>query len=245
MNSNPNFMAHLITEMPHDRARQLQALGLDPARLDHLLGLGWVRPAQAHDASALAEIYNQTALTGRNSPTDSHATVEEMAHMIQRHSRSGWALWVCLAQQQVAGFVLLRPFSWGLLGETAERAIYISKTWRGIGLGDELMTLCYALAEQYAYLNVTSWIFSDNPAALALARKTEHKWAYFPSLARSAGELRAVDVFGREVGQWFATAQGREARRRQMAAATQSGDPAATVTLSSNLSLESALGISS
>lgn len=209
-------------QIPHDRVSQLQALGLDPDRLDCLLGSGsgWVRPARHDDAAALSAIYNETALTGRNSPADRPYTAAGMEHLINVHRECDWPVWVCLSHRQIVGFVLLRPFSWNASHcfETAEHAVYIGAAWRGIGLGDALFALAPVLAERRGCRNIVSWILANNHASLALFRKSYAEWAYFPSLARSAGTLCDVHVLGAELEQWFATARGREARRHQIEA---------------------------
>ena len=209
--------------MPHDRAYRLKALGLSPAKLDRLLGLGWVRPADHADAASLTEIFNQTALSGRNSPTDSHSTLAEMECLIQQQIDTDWPIWVCISHQSVVAFMLLRPFSWNPRNccETAELAIYIDAAWQGIGLAPELTTLAFVLAEQKACHNVAIWVLAKNQASLKFTRKIFSEWAHLPSLASSAGELCDVYVLGTQLAQWFASPPGRRARCHQMEAAAQ------------------------
>jgi L-amino acid N-acyltransferase YncA len=217
-----------------ERMVQLQALGLNPSRLDRLLGLCRVRPARADDAAALAEIFNETVFNGHSSLLGRPVSPAEMALEIQSNAESGWPFWVCLSRQCVVAFVNLRPFSWASVAsfETAEFAIYIGASWQGIGLGSEMYTLALVLAEKRGCHNLACWILGNDSASLKLARNFYSDWACFPSLAFSGEIWCDVHVLGTPLELWFAGARGRRVRRRQLQAAARSSRSSHLATLS-------------
>lgn len=203
------------------RTNQLERMGLNSARLDHLLGHAEVRFACREDAAAIAAIYNETALNGRTSASNELQTVEGMEYAIYLSHEISWPITVFMAGDQVAAYVFLQPFSWEsqACGKTAELNVYIANRWRNTGLGIHLAGFAATLAYQLGCINGVCWIMDANPASRRLARAASCvEWGYFPKLGRSAGVLVDVALYGNRLDNFFATAWGRRIQRRRATA---------------------------
>lgn len=220
-----------------NRINRLERMGLNSARLDHLLGHADVRPARQEDAEAISAIYNETAMNGRTSPTSEPQSVEGMRYFIARQNKTNWPIYVFMAGDQVAGYVYLQPFSFEpqACEKTAELNVYIGNAWRNVGLGIHMAGFAATLADHIGCINGMCWIMDVNQLSRRLARAASCvEWGHFPKLARSADTLVDVKAVGNRLDNFFASSWGRRILRRQDDAWREYDEHAAAVAAAEN-----------
>jgi L-amino acid N-acyltransferase YncA len=128
-----------------------------------------VRPAEPHDAEAVAAIYN-------------HGIAERQATFETRARRPneilGWLeegrpfiVAVDAADQRVLGFARVSAYSTRrAYAGVGEHAVYVAPDARGRGVGVALLHALAAAAEQAGYYKLTSRVFTSNHASLKLHR---------------------------------------------------------------------------
>ena len=123
-----------------------------------------VRAARYEDAAAWAEIYNQG--------------IEERQATFETEPRTGAGLMkqiertiVAERDGRVVGWAGIAPYSSReAYAGVAEFSIYVDRAERGNGVGRRLLTHLAVFAESQGYHKLTSKIFPENEASLALMR---------------------------------------------------------------------------
>jgi phosphinothricin acetyltransferase len=123
-----------------------------------------VRAARYEDAAAWAEIYNQG--------------IEDRQATFETEPRAGADLMpqvertiVAERDGQVVGWAHVTPYSQReAYAGVGEFSIYVDRTARGSGVGRRLLTHLSVFAESLGYHKLTSKIFPENEASLALMR---------------------------------------------------------------------------
>jgi len=123
-----------------------------------------VRAARYEDAAAWAEIYNQG--------------IEERQATFETEPRTGADLMpniertiVAERDGRIVGWASITPYSAReAYAGVGEFSIYVDRTARGGGVGSRLLTHLAVLAEARGYHKLTSKIFPENEASLALMR---------------------------------------------------------------------------
>jgi L-amino acid N-acyltransferase YncA len=126
-----------------------------------------LRRAVAHDAAAVAAIYNEgiddrvaTFETTARSEADAEAWIAE-----------GLPFLVAELSGEVVGFARLSAYSDRCVySGVGEHGVYVGRSSRGMTLGRRLLDALAEAAEQAGYHKLTSRIFTDNEASLAAHR---------------------------------------------------------------------------
>src|SRR3954468_22436983 len=128
-----------------------------------------VRPAEPHDAEAVAAIYN-------------HGIAERQATFETRARRpnevAGWLeearpfiVAVDVEDQEVLGFARVSAYSTRrAYAGVGEHAVYVAPHARGRGVGVKLLEALAEAAENAGYYKLTSRVFTTNGASLKLHR---------------------------------------------------------------------------
>jgi phosphinothricin acetyltransferase len=127
-----------------------------------------IRPATPGDAEAIAAIYNEGI-------EDRVATFETRPRAVREVvAWLGEDLPFVVAVDEagvLAGFARVSPYSDRCVYEgVGEHGVYVARAARGRGLGARLLEAVCAEAESYGLYKLTSRIFSDNAASLAVHR---------------------------------------------------------------------------
>jgi L-amino acid N-acyltransferase YncA len=155
-----------------------------------------VRAARYEDAAAWAEIYNQG--------------IEERQATFETEPRTGAGLMkqiertiVAERDGRVVGWAGLAPYSSReAYAGVAEFSIYVDRAERGNGVGRRLLTHLAVFAESQGYHKLTSKIFPENEASLALMRSCGFRdVGIHRRHARLDGSWRDVVVVERLLGE--------------------------------------------
>jgi phosphinothricin acetyltransferase len=124
------------------------------------------RPARREDAAAITEIYNQGI-------EDRIATFEtEPRRVDQIEAWFDIAVAICSVEDasgEVVGYAVAHPYSAReCYRGIAEFSVYVRRDRRGRGVGPVAMTALVAAAEQAGLWKLTSRVFPENRASLAL-----------------------------------------------------------------------------
>ena len=123
-----------------------------------------VRPAQAGDAPAMAQLFAAVAQEGDGIATEPPVDIEERT---ARFARSAADSFVAVADGQVVGHINLTasPHGFGEFGMT------VSLPWRGRGVGSALVTAAIGWARGQGLHKLCLEVFPHNAAAIALYRR--------------------------------------------------------------------------
>jgi L-amino acid N-acyltransferase YncA len=155
-----------------------------------------VRAARHEDAAAWAEIYNQG--------------IEERQATFETAPRSGADLMAQIERTivaerdgQVIGWASIGPYSSReAYAGVADFSIYVDQAARGGGVGRRLLTHLATFAEHQGYHKLTSKIFPENEASLALMRSCGFRdVGIHRRHARLDGDWRDVVVVERLLGE--------------------------------------------
>jgi L-amino acid N-acyltransferase YncA len=129
-----------------------------------------VRDAVRADAAAVAVIYN-AGLAGRSATFETTArTAEDMAQRIDA-TTCPYAFLVEESRGALVGWAATYPYSpRPAYATVAEYSVYVAPAAAGRGVGRGLLSALLERAEQDGLHKVTSRIFPENAASLALAR---------------------------------------------------------------------------
>jgi L-amino acid N-acyltransferase YncA len=123
-----------------------------------------VRAAQHEDAAAWAEIYNQGIEDRQATFETKPRTGADLMKQIERTI-------VAERDGRVVGWAGIVPYSpREVYASVAEFSIYVERSARGSGVGTRLLTHLAVFAESHGYHKLTSKIFPENEASLALMR---------------------------------------------------------------------------
>ena len=166
----------------------------------HLLEKKWIcRVASIDDAKMMANIYNETLSIGGHSPQLTLATEIELCRMINLYKSKGWPIWIVIYNNFIAGWLNIKPISWGYdtCHQTGDVSIYIHHKRYGSRAAILLSLIAYDNALRYGFNVLTCWIMSSNLASLALAKGFGMKqWGELPGIINFGGITSDLHIFG-------------------------------------------------
>jgi L-amino acid N-acyltransferase YncA len=121
-----------------------------------------VRPAQASDAPAMAELFAAVAQEGDGIATEPPVDIEERTARFARSDS-----FVAVADGQVVGHINLTASQHGF----GEFGMTVSLPWRGRGVGSALVTAAIGWARGQGLHKLCLEVFPHNTAAVTLYRK--------------------------------------------------------------------------
>jgi L-amino acid N-acyltransferase YncA len=126
-----------------------------------------VREARAADAARIAAIYDE----GIEDRLATFETTPRSAADVLGWLGAGLPFLVAVAGDEVVGFARVSAYSDRCVYEgVGEHGVYVARDARGRGVGRRLLVALAAAAEDAGYYKLTSRIFSDNTASLAVHR---------------------------------------------------------------------------
>ena len=130
-----------------------------------------VRPATGADAAAIAAIYNEGIDSRQATFETTRRTPSEMAERIRTTAPPHCCL-VATQADAVIGWAATYPYSpRPVYAGIAEYSVYVASAAHGLGVGRALLTAVLEHARAHGLHKVTSRIFPENTASLALAER--------------------------------------------------------------------------
>jgi L-amino acid N-acyltransferase YncA len=160
------------------------------------------RNATLYDLPAIVDIYNSTIPSGIVTADTEPVTVESREQWFYEHDPDMWPLWVVEDDTgQMVGWVSFQTF-YGrpAYRATAEISIYLSTTYRGKGLGKEVLQYCIDTAPQHGIKTLLGYILSRNQASLELFRKMGfEEWGNLPNIAMINSKEQGLKILGKRL----------------------------------------------
>ena len=130
-----------------------------------------VRPAEAADLPAIADIYNDSVLNSTTTFDTEPWTAEAQGGWLRDHSRPYAAL-VAVHGSEVVGWASLSPFrAKPAYRFTAEDSVYVRAGLQGDGIGARLLARLLEVAAENGFRTVIARIADENPASVRLHRR--------------------------------------------------------------------------
>lgn len=130
-----------------------------------------VRPATSADANAVAAIYNEGVDSRQATFETTRRTASEMAERIQATAPPHCYV-VATEADAVVGWAATYPYSpRPVYAGIAEYSVYVASAAHGLGVGRALLTAVLKHARAHGLHKITSRIFPENTASLALAER--------------------------------------------------------------------------
>jgi L-amino acid N-acyltransferase YncA len=150
-----------------------------------------IRPAQAGDARALAELFASVAGERDGIATEPPVDIDERAALF---SHTAGTSIVAVADMQVIGMLHIEVSRHGF----GELAMLVDRGWRGRGVGSALMATAISWAREHGLHKLCLEVFAHNTAAIALYRKCgfAEEGRRVRQYRRASGELWDSIVMG-------------------------------------------------
>lgn len=167
-----------------------------------------IRDAVETDLPAIVEIYNAAIPTGVTAEKEP-VSVESRFCWFHEHTTSYRPIWVMEVERVLAkptkgitGWLSFQSFSCGrpAYQATAEISIYIAPTYRGYGLGRQLLTEAIRKSPSFGLKTLVGLIFAHNKPSLHLFEALSfQRWGYLPRVGELDGVERDLIVVGRRL----------------------------------------------
>jgi RimJ/RimL family protein N-acetyltransferase len=150
-----------------------------------------IRPAQAGDARAMAELFASVAGERDGIATEPPVDIDERAALF---SRTAGTSMVAVADMQVIGMLHIEVSRHGF----GELAMLVDRGWRGRGVGSALVARAIGWARDHGLHKLCLEVFAHNTAAIALYRKCgfAEEGRRVRQYRRASGELWDSIVMG-------------------------------------------------
>jgi RimJ/RimL family protein N-acetyltransferase len=150
-----------------------------------------IRPAQAGDARAMAELFASVAEERDGIATEPPVDVDERAALFVRSAGESV---VAVADGQIIGMLHLEVSRHGF----GELGMLVGRGWRGRGVGSALVGAAIGWARSHGLHKLCLEVFAHNTAAIALYRKCGfvEEGRRARQYRRSSGELWDTIVMG-------------------------------------------------
>ncbi len=130
-----------------------------------------IRPAEAGDLAAIANIYNDAVLNSTATFDTEPATLQESKQWLRERSHP-YAVLVAEHGGEVIGWAALKAFaSKPAYRFTAENTVYVRADMRARGVGKALMGRLLEVAAENSFRTVIARIAAPNPASVRLHRR--------------------------------------------------------------------------
>jgi L-amino acid N-acyltransferase YncA len=161
------------------------------------------RDATLDDLTAIVAIYNSTIESRLVTADTESVSVDSRLPWFAKHERGRRPLWVVQLQEQqeVAGWVSFQDF-YGrpAYAATSEISIYLHPSYRGKGLGKQVLDYSIQTCPALGIKNLLAYIFAHNEPSLKLFQQAGfEEWAYLPHIAELDGVERSLKILGRRV----------------------------------------------
>ena len=155
-----------------------------------------IREANIDDLPEMLAIYNDAILHLTATFDLEEQTIEEREKWFNAHGGRN-PLIVAEVDGHVAGYASLSPFrDKEAYKDTTEISIYISKDFRGLGLGRQLMEEILNLAARLNYHVIIAGITSGNDGSVRLHEKYGFEFiGRFKEVGNKFGEWQSVDFY--------------------------------------------------
>ncbi len=162
-----------------------------------------LREYTENDLADMLEIFNETALTGANSPVTGPVSIEKLGFYLNYYKNDGLPVYVLERAEKLLGWLSINRFSWGTkaCGNTGEVSIYVRKAYYERGVGCQLAQACIPLGRASGIETLVSWVMADNVDSQITEAMGSELWCRLPKIARFGDKRADVLLYGRDIAQ--------------------------------------------
>lgn len=156
-----------------------------------------MRHATLEDLPRIVEIYNSTIESRLVTADTEPVTVESRTEWFLNHSEKR-PIFLFLKNNEIAGWLSFETF-YGrpAYGKTVEISLYLDSDYRGIGLGEYVVTEMKRIAQTLDIETLLAFTFSHNTRALKLFMKHGFiKYGVLPDVAIMDGNHYSLTILG-------------------------------------------------
>ncbi len=160
-----------------------------------------IREATREDLQAIVDIYNETIPTRMVTADIEPVTVESREAWFLEHHPDFRPLWVVEINGHVCAWLSFQSF-YGrpAYRHTAEISIYIAKTYRGKGIGKQLVQKAIDECPRLQIKTLLGFIFAHNEPSLRLFSHFGFEtWGHLPKVAELDGIERDLVIVGKRI----------------------------------------------
>lgn len=131
-----------------------------------------LRDAIETDLPAILEIYNEAIKYSTAVYTYEPQTLEDRTKWFEEKSALGYPVVVAEEEQRIIGFATFGPFrAWPAFKYTVEHSLYVHESYRGKGIGKQLLAEMIRRADDHGVATLVAGIDSANLGSIALHRQ--------------------------------------------------------------------------
>ena len=160
------------------------------------------RDATLQDLPRIIEIYNSTVASRMVTADTEPVSVDSKLKWFDGHPPDKRPLWVIEDESNnVVGWVSFQSF-YGrpAYNATVEISIYLDPSYRGKGIGRQVLQHCIAVSPNLGIKTLLGFIFANNEPSIKLFRDFGfEEWATFPNVAILDGIERSLKILGKRV----------------------------------------------
>ena len=164
--------------------------------------MSWThRQATREDLPTIVDIYNATIPSRLVTADLDPVSIESRIEWFEQHKPDFRPLWVAQRDGQLAGWLSFSTF-YGrpAYNKTAELSVYISESFRNLGLGSYFLEQAIANAPSIGIDRLIGFVFGHNHPSLKLFEKFGfERWGELPGVTLLDDVERDVIILGRRV----------------------------------------------
>jgi L-amino acid N-acyltransferase YncA len=159
------------------------------------------RNAVATDLKNIVDIYNSTVESRMVTADTKPVSVESRVNWFNEHTPTKRPLWIVEQDNQTIGWISFQSF-YGrpAYDSTAEISIYLHPSFRGKGLGKQILEYVIHNSSALGIKTLLGYIFAHNEPSLKLFRKFGFQdWALLPNIAELDSVERSLIIVGKRI----------------------------------------------
>lgn len=160
------------------------------------------RIAQKPDWQKITDIYNQAVDDGMNTADTEHVELDKRIDWFYQHNETDYPIIVAETEKEIVGWCSLSPYRPGrkALRRTAEISYYLDRSYRGKGLGTELVDYSIKLAKSIGIKNLLAILLDENRISIKLLEKFGFsEWGHLPDIADFDDRKCGQYIYGRNI----------------------------------------------
>jgi len=163
-----------------------------------------IRIARQNDLKQLVTIYNQAILEGNCTADISPLSVAERQKWFDGHSPEKYPIFVMETKKTkiITGWCSLSAHRKGrmALENVAEISYYVDRSYRGKGVGRQLMQHALLVAPKLGLHNLFAILLDINQISIELLEKNDFsQWGHLPDIAEFPDKVCGQFIYGRKV----------------------------------------------
>lgn len=159
------------------------------------------KDASIEDLPIIVDIYNSTVPSRMVTADTEPVSINDRLGWFNEHNPNKRPLWVVEYEGQICAWVSLQSF-YGrpAYDATAEVSIYLHESFRGKGLGKEILKKVIEECPKLSIDTLLGFIFGHNEPSIGLFSSFGfEKWAHLPEVAILDGIKRDLIIMGKKI----------------------------------------------